>query len=41
VQRVGFESGIPSGSRKAKMTYKNRKSEKLSCFEVLDVLFEG
>jgi hypothetical protein len=32
------ESG--SGLRRAKMTHKNReKSEEISCFEVLDVLF--
>jgi hypothetical protein len=31
------ESG--SGSRRAKMTYKNRKKTEISYFEVLDVLF--
>ncbi len=30
-----------SGSRRAKMTHKNRKSTEFSCFEVLDVLFGG
>jgi hypothetical protein len=30
--------GSGSGSRRAKMAYKNRK---ISCFEVLDVFFEG
>jgi hypothetical protein len=30
------------GSRGAKMTHKNRKrEEKISCFEVMDVLFSG
>jgi hypothetical protein len=28
-----------SGSRRAKMNYKYKKSKKISCFEVLDVLF--
>jgi hypothetical protein len=32
-------AGSGSGSRRAKMTYKNRKSKEISCFEVLDVLF--
>jgi hypothetical protein len=27
--------------RRAKMTHKNRKSEEISCFEVLDVLLKG
>jgi hypothetical protein len=27
------------GSRRAKMTYKNEKSEEISWFEVLDVVF--
>jgi hypothetical protein len=30
-----------SGSRRAKMTHKNRKKYEFSCFEVLDVLFWG
>jgi hypothetical protein len=30
-----------SGSRRAKMTLKYRKSKEFSCFEVLDVLFWG
>jgi hypothetical protein len=33
----GFVSGF--GSRRAKMTHKNRKNEEISCFEVLDGLF--
>jgi hypothetical protein len=36
------DNGVPgseSGSRRAKMTPKNRKSLKISLFEVLDVLF--
>jgi hypothetical protein len=33
------ESG--SGSRRAKITRKSRKKEEISCFEVLDVLFES
>jgi hypothetical protein len=31
-------SGFGSGSRTAKITHKSRKSEEISCFEVLDVL---
>jgi hypothetical protein len=27
------------GSKKAKITHKNRKSEEISCFEMLDALF--
>jgi hypothetical protein len=34
-------SNCGSGSRRAKMTHKNRKSTEFSCFEVLDVLFRG
>jgi len=30
-----------SGSRRAKITHKNRKSEEISCIEVLDDPFEG
>jgi hypothetical protein len=30
-----------SGSRRAKVTHKNRKSEGISCLEALDVLFCG
>jgi hypothetical protein len=30
-----------SRSRRARMTHKNRKTLKISCFEVLDVLFRG
>ncbi len=32
-------AGSGSGSRRAKITNKNRKSTEFSCFEVLDVLF--
>jgi hypothetical protein len=35
----GFESGSGSGSKKAKLTHKSRKSEEISFFEVFDVLF--
>jgi hypothetical protein len=31
-------SGFGSGSRRAKMTHKNRKSYEISCFEAVDVL---
>jgi hypothetical protein len=35
-------AGSGSGSRRVKMTHKNRgKSKEFSCFEVLDVLFRG
>jgi hypothetical protein len=34
-------SNCGSGSRRAKMTHKKRKSTEFSCFEVLDVLFWG
>ncbi len=34
-------SGSGSGSRRAKMTYKSRKNKEISCFEVLDFLFES
>jgi hypothetical protein len=33
--------GSGSGSRRAKMAQKNRKKYRISCFEVLDVLFLG
>jgi hypothetical protein len=39
IRSVDPDSEFGSGSRMAKMTHKNRKSEEISCFEVLDVLF--
>jgi hypothetical protein len=35
----GFNQVSGSGSRRAKMTHKNRRKFKSSCFEVLDGLF--
>jgi hypothetical protein len=35
----GCGSGFGSGFRRAKMTHKSRKKLKISCFEVVDVLF--
>jgi hypothetical protein len=35
------DSGSGSGSRRAKMTNKNRKSNEISCFEVLDFFDTG
>jgi hypothetical protein len=32
---------IRTGSRRAIITHKNRKSEEISCFELLNVLFRG
>jgi hypothetical protein len=32
-------AGSGSGSRRAKMTYRNKKAKEFSCFEVLHVLF--
>jgi hypothetical protein len=37
--RINLSGWIRSGSRRAKMTHKYRKSKEFSCFEVLDVLF--
>ncbi len=40
--RIQSVSGSGSGSRRAKMTHKNRKKvQEISCFKVLDVLFWG
>jgi hypothetical protein len=36
-----MKSGCGSGSKRIKRTHKNEKSEEISCFEVLDVLFLG
>jgi hypothetical protein len=37
----GYNQISGSGSRRAKMTHKSRKSSEFSCFEVLDVSFAG
>jgi hypothetical protein len=34
-----YIAGSGSGSRRAKMTHEKRKSEEISCFEFMDVLF--
>jgi hypothetical protein len=36
-----WSAGSESGSRRAKKTHKNIKSQEISCFEVLDILFRG
>jgi hypothetical protein len=37
----GFKQCFGSGSRRAKMTNKNRKSKEISCFNVLDIFDPG